>query len=259
MFNDDKKIASDNTVKNSLANFEVTVDGLDKIIMLFFPSMRNAFVERYRAQTIANIGIEAVRLANDSSITLNAIPPKAALPLIEEMSLEHEQPMYEVWAKLLVASASNFDPIQQQYAHILSNINSKQANLLKIVYNKQNSVKLEEMYDEYVSKRLYIKQYNDMHQFDTLFTHISQIPSFSFPHSIEGEAKLCHQNRFFDEEVSVMVLSGDQENMLLSLTKLGLIKYDICELIWEDPRITKYGMLLTNFGYSFIKCLETMK
>jgi hypothetical protein len=118
----DNKFISDNTNKISLFNIENDFTGLAKAVMCFFPSIRYEMLLRYRAETIAKIGIEAYKIAQNENIQTNPIPPKIAIPLIEKMSLEHEPDMYERWARLLVATSVNPNPIYQQYADILSNL-----------------------------------------------------------------------------------------------------------------------------------------
>ena len=125
------EIASGNFNQNTLASFEGVFNGLEKSVGLFFPSVRNAMVERYRAETFLKIGSKAQDIIEKLGLEVKPIPPKAALPLFEKMTLEHEPEMYQAWAKLLVASAENYNPIQMQYADILSQIGSKEAKLLK--------------------------------------------------------------------------------------------------------------------------------
>jgi hypothetical protein len=146
----DNKFLSDNSNKVSLFNIENDFSGLANVVACFFPSMRHEMILRYRAETIAKIGIEAYRLAQDENIQINPIPPKIALPLIEKMSLEHEPNMYEKWAKLLIATSINPNPIHQQYADILSNLNNRSADILQRIRIHQIGPDVEEDYNEYI-------------------------------------------------------------------------------------------------------------
>lgn len=291
MYKENKKIASDNNslsnndvkVKNSLCSFEGIFKGLEKTVAIFFPSMRSAMVDRYKAQTIAMVGVEAVRLAQQNNIELKPIPPKMAMPLIEEMSLEHESEMYEMWARLLVSSANNFNPIQQQYINVLSNINGEQAKLLEKVYNKQktlqNPEQTESIYEESLDAKRYKKHYEDIKRRSNLTSFIRGGGSFrvsdtfDFPYLIEGKEKVQRKygsvtingKRTKEESYEQMEFSEEQKNLLLGLKKLGLIQYDYTDWgslqVGENQHIEvmRYGILLTNFGYSFIKCLENLK
>ena len=82
----DNKIASDNTIKNSLFNFENDFSGLKDVVALFFPSIRHEMIIRYRAETIAKIGIITYNKARDAGLQTSPILPKIALPLMEKMS-----------------------------------------------------------------------------------------------------------------------------------------------------------------------------
>jgi hypothetical protein len=147
------KVASDNTAKISLFNIENDFSGLKDAIALFFPAYRYEMILRYRAETVAKIGLEAYKLAQNENIKIKPIPPKIALPIIEKMSLEHEEDMYEKWAKLLIAAGVNSDPIHQQYAEVLANLNKQSAELLKDIYIKQKNPNLQNQYDEYADKK----------------------------------------------------------------------------------------------------------
>jgi hypothetical protein len=59
----DNKLASDNKI--ALINIENDFSGLKDAVALFFPSMQHEIILRYRAETIAKIGIEAYRIAQN--------------------------------------------------------------------------------------------------------------------------------------------------------------------------------------------------
>lgn len=60
----ENNIASDNFSQNTLVSFNGIFKGLDKLVELFFPSVRNAQVERYRAETTLFIAQKAQELKN---------------------------------------------------------------------------------------------------------------------------------------------------------------------------------------------------
>jgi len=284
------KIASDNSVasdnKIALINIENDFSGLANAIAMFFPSMRNEMILRYRAETIAKVTLEAYRIAKNEHIKTNLIPPKIALPLIEKMSLEHEPDMYEKWAKLLIASSVNPNPIHQQYADILANLNNKSASLLKEIFQKQKDADLEKNYDDYAEKIRMRLLSNDIdrkvkHYSDKRTSHLPSLEimtSYNFPHEgfsfplvISGTVKT---KKIVDEywakdkmgnspvrEYIILKFTNEENKMFLLLDKLGLIKYHFLlhkpgKEDGEVVNVDTCGILLTRFGYSFIECLE---
>ena len=276
------KIASDNTIKNSLINFENDFSGLKDAVALFFPSIRHEMILRYRAETIAKIGIEAYRIVQNEGMQINPIPPKIALPLIEKMSLEHEPDMYKKWAKLLIAAGVNPNPIQQQYADILSNLNNENANLLKEIYEKQSSSNLEKEFEEDINKTIFKKCYDDIQSYTSWHSSVNEDDGFSLPDSsaalhsffqypliLYGTEKgketytPCYENgKAIVEKYAVLVFTNEDKINLIGLQKLGLIKF---QYLFHEPRkdetgetvsVKRCGVLLTQFGYSFVDCLE---
>ena len=277
----DNKIGSENTIKNTLINFDVDFNGLEKVIALFFPTVRHEMIIRYRAETIAKIGNEAYRIARDEDIQVKPIPPKIALPLIEKMSLEHEPDMYEKWAKLLIAAGVNANPIHQQYADLLLNLDNKAANLLKEIYIHQSkseieNVNTEKWYDEYVITSQVQKCFKDINQNIKMknmrrFEKNELIPEprgthyFEFPLFFSGSEKietLDDQNTGDVNNEPCFTFTNDEKNRLLCLEKLGLIKYQFFLTDRVKDKDDKYmdvlkcGAFLTHFGYSFVDCLE---
>ena len=137
----DNNIASDNFSNNTLISFEKVFSGLENLVALFFPSVRNAQVERYRAETTLFIAQKAQELKNKYNIETNPIPPKAAIPLFDRLSTEHEEDMYDLWAKLLLDTSSKYKPIKIQYAEILAKIGGQEAKLLDAIFKYQKGNK----------------------------------------------------------------------------------------------------------------------
>lgn len=152
----DNNIASDNFSQNTLVSFDGIFKGLDKLVGLFFPSVRNAQVERYRAETTLFIAQKAQELKNKYNIEINPIPPKAAIVLFDRLSTEHEEDMYDLWAKLLLDTSSKYTPIKIQYAEILAKIGGQEAKLLDAIFKYQKG-------NKYLAKDIVeeIKEYDE--------------------------------------------------------------------------------------------------
>lgn len=155
----ENNIASENFSNNTLVSFEKVFSGLENLVALFFPSVRNAQVERYRAETTLLIAQKAQELKDKYNIEVKPIPPKAAIPLFEKLSVEHEEDMYDLWAKLLVDTSSAYMSIHIQFAEILSKIGGQEAKLLQAVFNFQKANKylsrdIEEELERYNEKCL---------------------------------------------------------------------------------------------------------
>lgn len=261
MVGSSNNIGNDNFSKNSLFSFIDCFNGLDKTIALLFPSIREAMVERYRAETLYRIGLKATKILNILGITAKPIPPKGAIPLFDKLSLEHEEEMYDVWAKLLVEATTEYNPIQLQYADILSKIGSNEAKLLKEVYQKQKQnggVLLELEYAKSLDESR-LQNYNKVIGDDAVMTTKKTNFDFYFPYYIEAEPKpntedSCFQHiieRDFDDKVKSTI-------RLLEQLKLIHKKYTISHDMHDEKfyAISKIGLLLTEFGYSMIDCLE---
>jgi len=284
------KIASENTINNSLINIDNNFSGLEKVITCFFPSMRNEMILRYRAETIENIGIEAYRLACNKNIQINPIPSKLALPLIEKMSLENEQEMYDKWTKLLIATSISPNPIYQQFANILSNLNSISANLLYYAYKNHLEPDTEILFNNYTDTIKFLTFYgetirgnkkrpqNDYEKehflsFSYDEKHLQISKEFGFPlilHSFKFYREEDNEEIFpIDNNENILLnsdnhfrFSNEDKNMIFGLEKLNLIKYQFLSEMQREGLdggeifVERCGILLTQFGYSFINFLE---
>jgi Abortive infection alpha len=75
------------------------------------------------------------RLKNRGVCTLRSVPPKVALALIENATVEYEEDLHTLWAKLLATSLdSASDQIEKKYVSILSELTSNDAKTLKSLY-----------------------------------------------------------------------------------------------------------------------------
>lgn len=272
------EVISGNFSQNKLIDFDVDFNGLEKTVSLFFPSVRNAFVERYKAETFLKIGLKAQDIIDRLGIEVKPIPPKAALPLFEKMSLEHEEDMYDLWAKLLVNASIGYDPMQIQYAEILSKIGSNEARLLKDVFeflaplhdweteerfnsdkkieeNNLQKAELARLIDITVTQATNYKkdEWEDVGyrtEINGLDEPIEK-PDFSYLYKIYGKNPNC---------ILEELITYEGLNSLDLLQSLNLIKYEYIPA-WKIPQYiedkrTHIRIFLTSFGYRFVLSLE---
>lgn len=251
------EIASGNFSQNTLVRFDGILNGLEKAVALFIPSMRNAFVERYRAETFLKIGLKAQDITKELDIEINPVPPKASLPLFEKMSLEHEEYMHDIWAKLLVSTSERYNPIQIQYAEILSKIGSQEAKILKEIYNYQKGEKhlysdIEDEMKDYNEKCIIADAANDIYE------------NMEVGELFEDEGKYTLNKNSNTPEIYINV--PYPENVSL-YDRLYLFDFTICEetgldLLEKLNLIKKYidsgdiCLVLTDYGYDFVNSLE---
>jgi hypothetical protein len=189
--------------------------------------------------------------------------------------------MYEKWANLLIAAGMNPDPIHQQYADLLLNLNSQSANFLKEIYTQQNEPNEEKIFDEYIDKFRFQKLYKDIEKNERknntieysksiLSSAIRIFADYRYPMIISGQEKsnvpdneiqILNDDKF-EKVDNYLIFSKNEKNMLLGLEKLGLIKYQFLYRQQHENEnnkiifIEKCGVLLSLFGYSFVDCLE---
>ena len=272
-------VASGNFSQNTLVSFNVDFKGLENTVGLIIPSVRNVMIERYRAETFYKIGMKTEEIIKLLGIDIHPIPPKAALPLFEKASLEHEENMYDLWAKLLVGAINKYNPIQLQYAEILSKIGCEEANILRTVFNYQSCYhgwQTEEYYDKDINieknnierialannLEIGILKYSNYKNDETEDAgYIAEIrgledfdnkPDYSYLYKIYGKTDNCTLQELTNYEYI---------NSLDLLQSLNLLKYDYVPY-WKIPKYineqkTHLRMFLTSFGYRFILSLET--
>ena len=77
------------------------------------------------------------RLNSRGVETLRLVPPKVALALIENATVEYEDDLHTLWANLLATGLdSAADQIERKYVSILSELTSKEAKSLKSLYDE---------------------------------------------------------------------------------------------------------------------------
>jgi Abortive infection alpha len=77
-----------------------------------------------------------VRLNTKGVSSLRLVPPKVALALIENATVEYDDDLHTLWANLLATSLdAAADEIHKKYVSILSDLTSSDAKLLRELYN----------------------------------------------------------------------------------------------------------------------------
>jgi len=246
---------NDNSVNVSLVNLANDFSGFSKFLLMFISAeMRNEMVLRYKAETIMKVGGITYDKAKEQNIKINPIDPKFAIPLINTMSLEHEPDMYEKWANLFIATGLNNDPIYLQYADILCKINKDYAEFLRNIFNGKGQDGLTEtFYYRYFGDDI-SKSFAEV-MLSSRNKNTRNIKSFPYPFYLVGSKKSTIGNK----RIIISDITEKERKMLLALKNLDLIIYDmiIPERAAMLKKMTiKYGVLLTQYGFEFIKCLE---
>ena len=249
-------VASGNFSQNKLINFDGVFNGLEKSVGLFFPSVRNAMVERYQAETTMIILNKAIELIQDNGLDIKQIPPKIALPLFDKLSIEHETEMYDLWAKLLVSASDNSNPILIQYSEILSKIGSNEAHLLLDMYNYQSmqttfrscggnfeeySIGLEHFNSERTTyKNIEIKILQTLNDIRKII-YIPTLIAIKIKHCFKKlTTRAVHDYRGYAiplYDISQKYNVQENKTSLRVLSELGLVKY----YCGHYPVITKFG------------------
>lgn len=253
----DNNIASDNFSNNTLVSFEKVFSGLENLVALFFPSVRNAQVERYRAETTLLIAQKAQELKNKYNIEVNPIPPKAAIPLFEKLSVEHEEIMFDLWAKLLLDTSSKYTPIKIQYAEILSKIGGQEARLLKAVFDFQKGKKylVNDISDE-------LENYNNKCLIADTADEISGNLEVGDVVEYDGQYEMIRSNSIpeihinvpYPENVNIYNRLYIFDNNICDETSLDLLKQlNLIKVFHDSGDIC---IVLTELGYDMLETLS---
>lgn len=106
---------------------DIVIDGFGLVRdrLKFFRFERAALLAQKTEQRLAQKGITVVR----------PVPPKIALPLIENASLEEDEDLHSLWANLLASALDrSSDPIERKYVSILAELSSEDAWVLDTIY-----------------------------------------------------------------------------------------------------------------------------
>ncbi|MCE5270808.1 DUF4393 domain-containing protein [bacterium] len=94
-----------------------------------------------RWQRLLKMVDDVNRKLTEKGITnTRAVPPKLALPIFEESSLEEDDNLHSLWSNLLAnAMDPNFDnEIRYGYVEMIKNITPTEAQILKCIYDQLN-------------------------------------------------------------------------------------------------------------------------
>ncbi|MDA0524104.1 Abi-alpha family protein [Methanococcoides alaskense] len=91
---------------------------------------------RWERQTRMIDKVNEYQKENDIT-TVRPIPPKFAIPMIENASLEEDNDLQDIWCKLIINSLDpNFDSeIRYAFIEIIKNLTSTDAKILKFTYD----------------------------------------------------------------------------------------------------------------------------
>lgn len=237
-------VANNNQI---LANNQVSIETRGAMDALFENILELICMPKEKFRQIKS-GLIAKQIENCQKILLRAkdikdkfgmdiTPPplKFSIPFMKQAACEHEEEMYDIWAKLLIEAANKYNPIQLQYADILSKISSNEAKLLKKIYKKQQ---------------------------DTVFLSnvwlvVNQL-SMGY-----GKTVYYKGNKFNKENlIDILYPYSDKENIsIILLEKLGIISKFFNQRLSSDRKLDEpgIGLYLTEFGYSMLDCLEKHK
>ena len=239
----DSTIASNNQI---LANNELNVETRGAVDAIFdnvlelicmpkekFKQIKSGLIAK-QIESCQIILERAKDIKDKFGIDITPPPLKFSIPFIKQAACEHEEDMYDVWAKLLVEAATEYNPILLQYVDILSKIGSNEAKLLKEIYQKQ------------LKSSIHTK----------LWLVVNQITGeYGQTHSVS------YNGFIYDRENLIDVLypySSNQDISIILLEKLGLISKFFNQRLSSNRKANEpdAGLYLTEFGYSMIDCLE---
>lgn len=257
-------VASDNFSRNTLVSFNADFNGLEKAIGIIFPSVRNALVERYRAETTAMILEKAINIIKENGLEIKAISPKVALPLFDKLSIEHEEDMYEIWAKLLVSATINYDPIHIYYAEILSKISGNEAKLLLDMYKVQTQYTSFRAYAGKMREYSHELEYFNTERFVFKALQINVLDALSYirkfchiPTMVYIKIKHCFKKLTARAEKDFRGYANDLYDMAMPFNKPeykhSLEILSSAGLVLGEPRDMP---VLTKLGYELVKTLE---
>ena len=276
---DNNTTASNNLSNNEIAsgnklvlweNFNIDTH-FQELAMFFFKPTRSAMLQtrllefyKVQSETILKILDIAKEISDKHGLQINPIPSKLAIPLLEKMSTEHEEDMYEIWAKLLVSSTLNYDPVSIFYAEILSKIGSKEAKLLLEMYKVQTQYASFMAYSGRMGKYSEELEYQNTARFIFKDLQVRALSTLSYvrkfcniPIPIFIKIKHCFKKltaraernfRGYANDLYEMAMPFNKQDYKHSLEILSNIG-----LVLGEPREMP---VLTKLGYELVRTLE---
>lgn len=235
-------------------------------------------VRIYRELSTLKTLQRAKEIADKNNITLTAPPIKFLVPFIENSSLEDDadEIMREMWAKLLVASSSDFKQEHNRFIRMLNELSPKEAKLIHYICNNSND-EMKAHYDDvegdwsdssvYIAVRKLLKK-SDKNDFRTIdyekfYSDLKQ--KLEYPGSIINFLWVVtgRKNQYpYDELFSSPRSEFDDLwdyvpiSLLLSLGLIG--KFVSPEYWFDDVGIEVHAYYVTPLGGSFYKaCIES--
>ena len=152
------------------------------------------------------------------------IPPKFALPMLEQASLEEDDDLQDIWCKLIANSLDpNFDSeIRYAFIEIIKSLTSLDAKILKSVYgevsNKSDSTitQMSKISLDVETINRYLDASED--ELDISFNNLMRVQCLRNP-SLENSIFVSEQGEF------VFTKNG---KMHVALTSLGIVFIKIC-------------------------------
>lgn len=159
------------------------------------------------------------------------IPPKFALPMLEQASLEEDDYLQDIWCKLIANSLDpNFDSeIRYAFIEIIKNLTPLDAKILKYVY-------------------------------DTALKNCSHFEDISFRNNV---IKLHRKTPIYIIRKNINANNDEIEASLDNLLRVRCLKDNVLDdsilEMWkvENPSLTSSNFSLTQFGIIFVEaCLK---
>jgi hypothetical protein len=85
----------------------------------------------YRANNLISTTKRTRRKLNEAGLSVNAVPPRLLLPIIESCSVEDNDTLQEMWAGLLVTASQESDSMSPSFVETLKQLTPVEASLLQ--------------------------------------------------------------------------------------------------------------------------------
>lgn len=197
-------------------------------------------IQSYRIMNQVNILIKVKEYVEKRGISISAIPLKILVPLLDHASLEEEEDLQDLWAKMLTNMLDSEENFQKHiFPYILSQISIEDYNSLIELYDDER---------DYWNKFNMLKTRSD--------NAILDAHERNERYKIKQEVEEIEQNGFYMSEADNIQRLGLIRQLPppiiipeVETTILGRSHFSI-EAKYEPD---EYGYRLTDLGYSFIQ------
>lgn len=177
--------------------------------------------------------------------------------MFDKLSIEHEEDMYDLWAKLLLDTSSKYTPIKIQYAEILSKIGGQEAKLLNAIFKYQKG-------NKYLAKHITeeIKKYDEKCLIADTANEISGSLKIGDVVEYDGQYEMIKSNSMPEIHINVSypdnVVVYDRlyifNNKICDETSLDLLKQlNLIHLFYNSGDIC---IALSELGYDLLEMLN---